>query len=265
MTRRRRTLDGKRKGKVSARLACVASSTLRLYPALIRGSRKTRPSRNSTVDIPSTWLWTGTPPAPTWRLPQQVASSVHEFVAHPTSSKLRHFQPRRSQPRLTPGCGRKHGAEIARGHRRLANLSAREPRASWMYPDSVGDTVGLCPSKHRDRLCGTALSAQRLGAPWRAGWHCHRWQPTNHQAIISGDAESRPRNSGLSSEPIRIRKGQYLDHRRVGRRRKPKATVEIVLSGIGMVVLSALRHPGTIGAIPGHKAPRLGPGETKWL
>ncbi len=78
---------------------------------------------------------------------------------------------------------------------------------------------------------------------------------TNHEAIISCDAEHRLRDrSRRSLQPIRIRKSKYLnnrieqDHRRVKRRIrsmlgfKSTASAEVILSGIEMVHMMRKRQ-----------------------
>ena len=78
---------------------------------------------------------------------------------------------------------------------------------------------------------------------------------TNHEAIISCDAEHRLRNrSRRALKPIRIRKSKYLnnrieqDHRRIKRRTrsmlgfKSMASADAVLSGIEMVHMMRKRQ-----------------------
>ncbi|MDR6902696.1 DDE-type integrase/transposase/recombinase, partial [Rhizobium miluonense] len=78
---------------------------------------------------------------------------------------------------------------------------------------------------------------------------------TNHQAVISSDAEDRLRDrSRRSLNPIRIRRRKYLnnrieqDHRRIKRRIrsvlgfKSTASAEVILSGIEMVRMMRKRQ-----------------------
>jgi putative transposase len=120
-------------------------------------------------------------------------------------------------------------------------------RGQWMYLyraiDSAGDTVEFFFSENRDlpaakRFLRKAL--ERHGRPERI---VIDGSQTNHEAIISCDAEDRLRDrSRRSLKPIRIRKSKYLnnrieqDHRCIKRRVrsmlgfKSMASAEVILS-----------------------------------
>ncbi len=132
-------------------------------------------------------------------------------------------------------------------------------RGRWLYLyraiDSVGDTVEFFFSENRDlpaarRFLRKAL--ERHGRPDRIVIDASQ---TNHQAILSCDAESRLRDrSRRFLKPISIRKSRYLnnrieqDHRRIKRRIrsvlafKSEATASIIRSGIEMIHMMRKRQ-----------------------
>lgn len=101
-------------------------------------------------------------------------------------------------------------------------------RGRWMYLyraiDSVGDAVEFFFSENRDlpaAKCFLRKALERHGKPERI---VIDGSQTNHEAIISCDAENRLRDgSRRSLKPIRIRTSKYLnnrieqDHRRIKR------------------------------------------------
>ncbi|WP_353646083.1 IS6 family transposase [Mesorhizobium sp. WSM2239] len=131
-------------------------------------------------------------------------------------------------------------------------------RGQWMYLyraiDSVGDTVEFFFSEHRDLPAAKRFLQKALGRHGRPDRVVVDGSQTNHEAIISCDAENRLRDrSRRAMKPIRIRKSKYLnnrieqDHRRIKRVRsmfgfKAMASAKIILSGIEMVHMMRKRQ-----------------------
>lgn len=132
-------------------------------------------------------------------------------------------------------------------------------RGQWMYlyraVDGVGDTVEFFFSEHRDLPAAKRFFRKALERHGRPDRIVIDGSPTNHEAIISCDAEHRLRNrSRPALKPIRIRKSKYLnnrieqDHRRTKRRNrsmlgfKSMASADAVLSGIEMVHMMRKRQ-----------------------
>ena len=132
-------------------------------------------------------------------------------------------------------------------------------RGQWMYLyraiDSAGGTVEFFFSERRDLMAAKRFlrrAFQRHGRPERI---VIDGSQTNHEAILSCDAESRLRDhSRRNLTPIRIRQSQYLnnrieqDHRRIKRRIrsmlgfKSQASATIILSGIEMIHMMRKRQ-----------------------
>ncbi|MFD1985436.1 IS6 family transposase [Mesorhizobium newzealandense] len=132
-------------------------------------------------------------------------------------------------------------------------------RGQWTYLyraiDSAGDTVEFFFSENRDLAAAKRFLRKALGRHGRPDRIVIDGSQTNHEAIISCDAEYRLRDrSRRSLQPIRIRKSKYLnnrieqDHRRVKRRIrsmlgfKSTASAEVILSGIEMVHMMRKRQ-----------------------
>ncbi|MGZ9724282.1 IS6 family transposase, partial [Rhizobium miluonense] len=125
-------------------------------------------------------------------------------------------------------------------------------RGEWMYLyraiDSLGDTVEFLFSESRDLPAAKRFLRRVLDRHGRPDCIVIDGSQTNHQAVISSDAEDRLRDrSRRSLNSIRIRRSKYLnnrieqDHRRIKRRIrsmlgfKSTASAEVILSGIEMV------------------------------
>jgi putative transposase len=131
-------------------------------------------------------------------------------------------------------------------------------RGRWMYLyraiDSVGDTVEYFFSEHRDLVAAKRFLRKALVRHGRPDRIVIDGSQTNHEAILSCDAESRLRDHSRRLKPIRIRKSQYLnnrieqDHRRIKRRIrsmlgfKSQASASIILSGIEMIHMMRKRQ-----------------------
>lgn len=121
--------------------------------------------------------------------------------------------------------------------------------------DSVGDTVDLWFSQHRDLAAAKRFftkAIERHGRPHRI---VIDGSQTNRKAIISSDMISRlQERRRLHTKPIRIRQSQYLnnlieqDHRRIKRRVRPMlgfkafSSATITLAGIEMVQMMHKRQ-----------------------
>jgi transposase-like protein len=114
--------------------------------------------------------------------------------------------------------------------------------------DSVGDTVESFFSEIRDLKAAKRFLRKALHRHGRPERIVIDGSQTNHEAILSCDAESRLRDRARRRlKPIRIRKSQYLnnrieqDHRRIKRRIrsmlgfKSQTSAAIILSGIEMI------------------------------
>ena len=125
-------------------------------------------------------------------------------------------------------------------------------RSQWMYLyraiDSLGDTVEFFFSENRDLQAAERFLRNALLRPGRPDRIVIDGSQTNHEAIISCDAETRLLvRTRRALKPIRIRKTKYRnnrieqDHRRIKRRTrsmlgfKSMASAEVILSGIEMV------------------------------
>lgn len=132
-------------------------------------------------------------------------------------------------------------------------------RGKWMYLyraiDSLGDTVEFFFSANRDLPAAKRLLRKALERHGRPDRIVIDGSQTNHEAVISSDAEDRLRDrSRRSLKPIHIRRSKYLnnrieqDHRRVKRRVrsmlgfKSAATAATILSGIEMVHMMRKRQ-----------------------
>lgn len=132
-------------------------------------------------------------------------------------------------------------------------------RGRWMYLyraiDSVGDTVEFLFSENRDLPAARRFLRKALARHGRPDRIVIDGSQTNHEAILSCDAESRLLNrSPRSLRPIRIRQSQYLnnrieqDHRRIKRRIrsmlgfKSSSCAATILSGIEMVHMMRKRQ-----------------------
>ena len=162
-------------------------------------------------------------------------------------------------PLLTPVAGTVQSAEAV-GHRQVAcDETYIKVRGRWMYLyraiDSVGDTVELFYSESRDLPAARRFLRRALERHGRPDRIVIDGNQTNHEAILSCDAESRLRNrSRRSLRPIGIRQSQYMnnrieqDHRRIKRRIrsmlgfKSSSSAETILSGIEMVHMMRKRQ-----------------------
>jgi len=132
-------------------------------------------------------------------------------------------------------------------------------RGRWMYLyraiDSVGDAVELFYSESRDLPAARRFLRRALERHGRPDRIVIDGSQTNHEAILSCDAESRLRNrSRRSLRPIGIRQSQYMnnrieqDHRRIKRRIrsmlgfKSSSSAETILSGIEMIHMMRKRQ-----------------------
>ncbi|MGZ9724349.1 IS6 family transposase, partial [Rhizobium miluonense] len=132
-------------------------------------------------------------------------------------------------------------------------------RGEWMYLyraiDSLGDTVEFLFSESRDLPAAKRFLRRVLDRHGRPDCIVIDGSQTNHQAVISSDAEDRLRDrSRRSLNSIRIRRSKYLnnrieqDHRRIKRRIrsmlgfKSTASAEVILSGIEMVHMMRKRQ-----------------------
>ncbi|MGY3333853.1 putative transposase [Mesorhizobium sp. USDA 4775] len=170
-------------------------------------------------------------------------STVHRWVVHFSPQLLERFNRRKRTV-----TGKWHMDE-----------TYIKVHGKWMYLyraiDSVGDTVEFFFSENRDLPAAKRFfrkAFERHGRPDRI---VIDGSQTNHEAILSCDAESRLRDrSRRSLKPIRTRQSQYLnnrieqDHRRIKCRIssmlgfKAKATAEIILSGIEMIHMMRKRQ-----------------------
>ncbi|GLS21033.1 IS6 family transposase [Labrys miyagiensis] len=132
-------------------------------------------------------------------------------------------------------------------------------RGRWAYLyraiDSVGDTVKFFFSENRDLLAAKRFIRKALRRHGRPERFVIDGSPTNREALIACDSESRLLDrSRRSLKPIRIRRSQYLnnrieqDHRRIKGRIGPMlgfkspACAEAILSGIEMVQMMRKRQ-----------------------
>lgn len=140
-------------------------------------------------------------------------STVHRWVVHFSPQLLERFNRRKR-----PVTGKWHLDE-----------TYIKVRGQWTYLyraiDSVGDTVEFFFSETRDLPAAKRFLRKALKRHGRPDRIVIDGSQTNHEAIISCDAESRLRDlSRRSLPPIRIRKSKYLnnrieqDHRRIKRR-----------------------------------------------
>lgn len=170
-------------------------------------------------------------------------STVHRWVVH-------------FSPRLLECFNRRKRAVTGKWHMDETYIKVR---GQWTYLyraiDSVGDTVEFFFSENRDLPAAKRFLRKALERHSRPDRIVIDGSQTNHEAIISCDAEHRLRDrSQRSMKPIRIRKSKYLnnrieqDHRRVKRRIrsmlgfKSKASAEVILSGIEMVHMMRKRQ-----------------------
>ncbi|MEP6565381.1 MAG: IS6 family transposase [Mesorhizobium sp.] len=132
-------------------------------------------------------------------------------------------------------------------------------RGRWVYLyraiDSVGDTVEFLFSESRDLLAAKRFLRKAMKRHGRPDRIVIDGSQTNHEAIISCDAENRLYDrSRRSLKPIRVRKSKYLnnrieqDHRRIKRRIrsmlgfKSIAGAEVILTGIEMIHMMRKRQ-----------------------
>jgi transposase-like protein len=128
-------------------------------------------------------------------------------------------------------------------------------RGEWMYLyraiDSLGDTVEFLFSESRDLPAAKCFLRRALDRHGRPDCIVIDGSQTNHQAVISSDAEDRLRDrSRRSLNPIRIRRSKYLNNRiEQDKRRirsmlgfKSTASAEVILSGIEMVHMMRKRQ-----------------------
>lgn len=121
--------------------------------------------------------------------------------------------------------------------------------------DSAGDTVELFFSEYRDLLAAKHFLRKALERHGRPERIVVDGSQTNHEAIVSCDAENRLQDrSRRSPKSIRIHKSKYLnnrieqDHRCIKRRVrsmlgfKSMASAEVILSGIEMVHMMRKRQ-----------------------
>jgi putative transposase len=170
-------------------------------------------------------------------------STVHRWVVHFSPQLLERFNRRKRSV-----TGKWHMDE-----------TYIKVRGQWMYlyraVDGVGDTVEFFFSEHRDLVAAKRFLRKALKRHGRPERIVIDGSQTNHEAIISCDAEHRLRNrSRRALKPIRIRKSKYLnnrieqDHRRIKRRTrsmlgfKSMASADAVLSGIEMVHMMRKRQ-----------------------
>ncbi|MBB3387006.1 transposase-like protein [Rhizobium sp. BK609] len=107
-------------------------------------------------------------------------------------------------------------------------------RGEWMYLyraiDSVGDTVEFLFSESRDLPAAKRFLRRALDRHGRPDCIVIDGSLTNHQAVISSDAEDRLRNrSRRSLNPIRIRRSKYLNNRIEQDHRRIKCRIRSVL------------------------------------
>ncbi|MBB3424458.1 transposase-like protein [Rhizobium sp. BK312] len=118
-----------------------------------------------------------------------------------------------------------------------------------------GDTVEFLFSESRDLPAAKRFLRRALDRHGRPDCIVIDGSLTNHQAVISSDAEDRRRDrSRRSLNPIRVRRSKYFnnrieqDHRRIKRRIrsvlgfKSTASAEVILSGIEMVRMMRKRQ-----------------------
>jgi putative transposase len=170
-------------------------------------------------------------------------STVHRWVVHFSPQLLERFNRRKRSV-----TGKWHMDE-----------TYIKVRGKWMYLyraiDSLGDTVEFFFSENRDLSAAKRFLRKALDRHGRPDSIVIDGSQTNHQAVISSDAENRLRDrSRRSLKPIRIRRSKYLnnrieqDHRRVKRRVrymlgfKSTVSAEVILSGIEMVHMMRKRQ-----------------------
>jgi transposase-like protein len=170
-------------------------------------------------------------------------STVHRWVDHFSPQLLERFNQRKR-------------AVTGKWHMDETYIRVR---GQWMYLyralDDVGDTVEFFFSERRDLPAAKRFFRKALERHGRPDRIVIDGSQTNHEAIISCDAENRLRNrSRRALKPISIRKSQYFnncieqDHRRIKRRVrsmlgfKSTTTAEIILSGIEMVHMMRKRQ-----------------------
>lgn len=140
-------------------------------------------------------------------------STIHRWVVHFSPLLLKHFNRRKR-----PVGGNWHVDE-----------TYIKVRGRWMYLyraiDSIGDTVEFWFSEHRDLPAAKRFLRKALARHGRPERIVIDGSQTNHEAIVSCDAENRLRDrSRRALKPIRVRSSKYLnnrieqDHRRVRRR-----------------------------------------------
>lgn len=170
-------------------------------------------------------------------------STVHRWVIHFSPQLLERFNRRK------------------RGVTRKWHMDETyiKVRGKWMYLyraiDSHGDTVEFFFSENRDLPAAKRFLRKALERHGRPDRIVIDGSQTNHEAVISSDAENRLRDrSRHSLKPIRIRTSKYLnnrieqDHRRVKRRVrsmlgfKSPASAEVILSGIEMIHMMRKRQ-----------------------
>ncbi|SFU20219.1 Transposase (or an inactivated derivative) [Mesorhizobium sp. YR577] len=174
-------------------------------------------------------------------------STVHRWVVH-------------FSPRLLECFNRRKRVVTGKWHMDETYIKVR---GQWTYLyraiDSVGATVEFFFSENRDLPAARRFLRKALERHGRPDRTVIDGSQTNHEAIISCDAENRLLDrSRRSPKPIRIRirirKSKYLnnrleqDHRRVKRRIRPMlgfksmASAEVILSGIEMVHMMRKRQ-----------------------
>ncbi|NGN44648.1 IS6 family transposase [Mesorhizobium sp. CGMCC 1.15528] len=170
-------------------------------------------------------------------------STVHRWVVHFSPQLLERFN--------------RHKRSV--GSKWHMDETYIEVRGQWTYLyraiDGVGDTVEFLFSENRDLLAAKRFFRKAFARHGRPERIVIDGSQTNHEAIISCDAENRLRDrSRRSLKPIRIRRSRYLnnrieqDHRRIKRRIrsmlgfKSMASAEIILSGIEMVHMMRKRQ-----------------------
>lgn len=170
-------------------------------------------------------------------------STVHRWVVHFSPQLLERFNRRKR----------------AIGIKWHMDETYIKVRGQWTYLyraiDSVGDTVEFLFSENRDLPAAKRFFRKAFARHGRPERIVIDGSQTNHEAIISCDAENRLRErSRRSLTPIHIRKSKYFnnrieqDHRRIKRRIRPMlgfksmASAEIILSGIEMVHMMRKRQ-----------------------
>jgi putative transposase len=125
-------------------------------------------------------------------------------------------------------------------------------RGRWMYLyraiDSNGDTVEFWFSERRNLTAAKRFLRKALKRHGRPERIVIDGSPTNREAILSCDAESRLQDRSRGRlKPIRIRQSQYLnnrieqDHRAIKRRVRPMlgfksvASARVILGGIELI------------------------------